>query len=249
MRGHTIGEVAKLARISIKTLHHFDKIGLLKPSQRDESGYRRYSREDLLKLQSVLFYRELKFPLKEIKKLLDAPDVNLLGHLQHHKKLLEAEQNRMKTLLNTLTKTIQHLENTMPITEEELYEGFSKEEIEAINKEVDTKYDPKIVAESRKRVQQMNKNQWNDVKLLADDINQKLAALISFPIDAPEVQEQIVRHHEWVNTFYDCSLEMYAGLSDLYVQDERFKANYDSVKPGLAEFLSKAMKKYVEKGT
>ena len=247
MRGLRIGEVSKITGITIKTLRHFDKIDLLRPSSRDESGYRRYSRQDLLKLQSVLFYRELKIPLNEIKQLLNQNEIQLIDHLKNHEKSLNSELERIQTLLKTLNKTIKHMENNTPITEEELYEGFSKEEIKAIKTEVQEKYDPKIVVESQNKVKSWTRDQLNSNKQVEASINFQLSELMHLPIDSPKVQEQIAKHFDWVNQFYTCTNEIYIGLSDLYVTDARFMSHYEEIKPGLAQFLSKAMKVYIEK--
>ena len=136
----------------------------------------------------------------------------------------------------------------MEMTDEELYEGFTKEQITAIQREVREKYDPAIVKESQERVRKMSKAQWQAMKKDGDEIPRALAALMDSnakPDSAP-VQQLIARHHAWIGRFYTVSPEMYRGLGQMYVEDARFRANYDKYRPGLADFMCAAMEYYCD---
>jgi DNA-binding transcriptional MerR regulator len=244
---YKIGDVSQLTGLSIRALHHFDEIGLLIPAHRDPSGYRRYNRENLLRLQHILVLRELGMPLSEIHKALQngpQPDLNALK--SHRQNLMERRASLDK-LLQTLTKTINTMENNTLVTEAELFEGFSKHEIDAINAEVDATWDPATVAESRRRTASFTKAQWNSVKAHGTDVEQNLAASMHLPADSDAVQALVKQHHAWIEHFYPCTKAMYLGLASLYLEDERFTAHYERIKPGLAAFLSNAMVVFANK--
>lgn len=165
MRNYSIGELAKLAGVSIRTLRYYDKIGLLKPAVRADSNYRYYGKEELYRLQQILFFKELDFELKKIRTLLDDPDFDQLKALAFQRKQIAGRKHRLEKLLITLDKTITELkkENSM-LTDKELYEGFSKEEISKIKKEVQEKFDAKVVEESQVNVNKMTKSDFEAIK-------------------------------------------------------------------------------------
>ena len=178
-RVYAVKALAKMAGVSVRTLHHYDHIGLLEPSSRTAAGYRLYGQKDLLRLQQILFYRELDFPLNEIKKILDRPGFKLTKALENHREMLRERADRLARLLNTIDKTIQKLEEeNVGMTDEELYEGFSKEQIEGYRREVRERYDPMLVEESERRVRNMSKEQWKAIKQTGDEIPRRLAGLV-----------------------------------------------------------------------
>lgn len=242
MEKYTVSIVAKISGVTIRTLQHYDKIGLLKPFERARSGYRYYRKEELYRLQQILFFKELGFSLKKISHILDDPSFDLEEALVYQKETLEQRKVRLHLLLNTIDKTIQQLkeENKM-ITDEELYEGFSEEEVAAWKQEVDEKYDAEVVAESYRNVKKMTKREFADVKAEQENVAKELAEVMDQPIDSDIVQSLIKRHHSTNERFYKTSAEVYKGLGDMYVNDERFTAFYDKYKPGLARFLREAM--------
>ncbi len=248
MRVYTVSRLAKLAGVSVRTLHHYDKTGLLKPSFRSDSGYRKYQREELFRLQQILFYRELDFSLTEIKEILDDPDYDEVQALINHRKSIEQRIERLSSLLSTIDKTIKHYkEDTMTLTDEELYEGFSEEQIERYNKEVDEKYDPELVKTSRQRMSKMSRSEWLETKDEGDAITRELADLIGKASpDSKEVQVIIKRHHEWIEKFYPANAGTYKGLGKTYTENPEFRAFYDKYKTGLAKFLCAAMEYYAD---
>ena len=246
---YTVGQLAKMAGVSVRTLHHYDEIGLLGPLDRTAAGYRLYGEQDLLRLQQILFFRELDFALDEIRHILDDPDFDPLAALASHRRLLQERAARIGRLLNTIDRTIAKLtEDDMDekVTDEELYAGFTDEQVQRYEREVREQYDPELVAESNRRVRNMSKAQWQALLGEGEEINQGLAALMDRDADDPEVQALIARHYTMMNQFYSVSAEGYRGLGQLYVTNDEFRAYYDKYGPGLADFLQPAMAYYAE---
>lgn len=244
---HTVHQLGRLAGISVRTLHHYDHIGLLKPSARTAAGYRLYGTEDLFRLQQILLYREVDLPLDEIRRILDDPGFDPVRALAQHRRMLELQTERLAHLLHTIDRTIARLtEVDMSLTDEELYEGLPKEQVERWKREVDERYDPKLVAESNRRVHAMSREQWNGVEAEGDAIAQRMAELMGGAAGDPEVQTTIARQHAWIEIFYPCSAEMFQGLGRHYAEHPEFRANCDRYRPGLADFMRDAMAYYAE---
>jgi len=247
MTAYTVKQLAKLAGVSVRTLHHYDHIGLLRPSSRTQAGYRLYQRADLLRLQQILFFKELDFSLSEIRDILDNPDFDEVKALEDHRQLLEQRAERIVLLINTIDKTINRLtEDTMPLTDAELYEGFTDAEIQKIKQEVQEHYDSELVKISNQNVRNMSKSQFQDVKEEGENIAREMAELMDQDVANPEVQALIARHHALNEQFYPTSAEMYRGLGQMYTQDDRFRAYYDKYHVGLADFMAAAMAYYAE---
>ena len=239
---YTVQQLARLAKVSVRTLHYYDQIGLLSPGSRSPAGYRQYGQVELLRLQQILFFKELDVPLSEIGRILASPHFDPLQALRQHRQMLEAQASRLAVLLQTIDRTIERItEQTMTLSDEELYEGFTQEQIQRYNREVDQKYAPQLVAESKKRVSKMSKEQWQSVRAEGEAIPRLLAPLLSQPASDPRVQALIQRHHAWIENFYPCSAEVYRGLGHLYTENDEFRANYDVHAPGLADFMQQAM--------
>ena len=245
---YSVRDLARLAGISVRTLHHYDQIGLLMPSSRTAAGYRQYGADDLMRLQQILFFKELDVPLGEIRAILDDPDFDQVMALENHRRLLQLRAERLAHLIRTVDKTIQTLtEDTMMVTDEELYEGFSKEQIESYETEARERWgSTNAYAESRQRVRNMSKAQWSAVKDQGDEATRLMAGLMDRDPADPEVQAAIARHHAWIENFYTASAEMYTGLGQMYADDERFRAFYDAYAPDLADFMRDAMAIYAD---
>jgi MerR family transcriptional regulator, thiopeptide resistance regulator len=221
----------------VRTLHPF----------RSESGYRKYQREDLLRLQQILFYGELDFSLTEIKDILDDPEYDEVKALKDHRNTIEKRIERLSNLLKTIDKTISHYkEDTMTLTDEELYEGFSKEQIERYNKEVDEKYGPGTLKASRERIGKLSKEERQKVKDEGGAIAIEMVELMDLPPESKEVQKLVKRHHAWILNFWTPTAETYKGLGRGYIENPEFREFYDKFKPGLAGFLCAAMEYYAD---
>ncbi len=247
MTAYTVKQLAKLAGVSVRTLHHYDHIGLLRPSSRTPAGYRLYQRADLVRLQQILFFKELDFSLAEIRTILDDPDFDEVKALEDHRQLLKQRAARIALLINNIDKTIHRLtENTMPLTDAELYEGFTNAEILEMKQEVQERYDPELIDISNKNVRNMSKTQFQNVKEEGENIASAMAELMDKDVASPEVQVLIARHHALNEQFYPTSAEMYRGLGQMYTQDDRFRVYYDKYRVGLADFMAAAMTYYAE---
>ncbi|MCB2209543.1 MerR family transcriptional regulator [bacterium] len=246
---YTIGKLAHLAGVSVRTLRHYDQIGLLQPGGRDPSNdYRQYGYDDLLRLQQILFFRELDVPLKQIKRILDDPLLDRAKMLRQHHHSLALQVKRLQTLQHTIEKTTQNLEEegAMPLTDKELYEGFDRETVERYQKEVREQYDPDIVDLADRNVRKMSKTQWASVKEEGGEIARALAELMDRAPSDPEVQTLAARQHAWLEHFYPVSAERFRGLASLYTTNPEFRAFYDTFAPGLADFLKQAMDYYAD---
>lgn len=249
-KAYTVSQVAHLAGVSVRTLHHYDEIGLLRPPARSPAGYRLYRQADLLRLQQILFYREMDMPLAEIRQVLDDPDFDPVAALHEHRRALEERAGRVGRLLQTVDRTIlsltEDLMNDDKVTDAELYAGFTDQQREEYAREVAERYDPAIVAESNRRVREMTKGQWAALGEESAAITQGLAALLDRAPDDPAVQALIARHFATMNLFYTVTPQIYRGLGEMYMSDERFRAHYDQQAAGLADFMQAAMAVYAD---
>ncbi|NJO01780.1 MAG: MerR family transcriptional regulator, partial [Bacteroidia bacterium] len=178
MKNYGVKALSKLSGVSVRTLHYYDKIGLLKPSNRTEAGYRYYGEKELLRLQQILFYRELGFPLKEILNLLDAPDFDLIDALENHTLALKARQKRITKLLATIDRTIHNLKKGKIMSEPEmLYEGLPKEVGTIYRQEAIEKYGKETVEKSEKALLSLGKEGFEQLKKEAEQIAAQLFAL------------------------------------------------------------------------
>lgn len=241
---YTVKQVAQIARVSIRTLHHYDEIGLLKPAGHSGAGYRLYDESNLERLQQILFFKELGFDLAEIARILSDPKFNRKRALVQHRKLLHERRDRIAQLIASVDRTLKAIERGKPMNAN-MFEGFdaAKYEEEAREKWGGTpEWD-----ESAKRWKNYTRKDWDAIKREGGEIMTKIVALMDRRPSDPEVQRWIGRHHGQINDrFYVCSAEIYRGLADGYAQDPRFKAFYENIKPGLAQFMSDAMKVYAD---
>lgn len=250
MAGYTVKELSALAGVSVRTLHHYDQIGLLKPENRSEAGYRYYGKKELLRLQQILFYRELDFPLQEIKEILDKEDFDLLASLEYHRTQLKDRAEQMQKLLMTIDKTIEDLKNDQNMmTDKELYEGFSEEQAKAYRKEASERWSEERVKQSEERIKKLGPKGWEELKLQGDAITREMAALIGKNPKSAEVQTVIAKYYTYLSNFYEVTEEIFRGLGRTYIEDERFTATYEKYAKGLATFMNEAMQAFCDAGS
>lgn len=240
MAQYAVKKLAEMAGVSVRTLHHYDRIGLLQPSVRTEAGYRLYGEKELLRLQQILFYKEMDFELKTIADLLDDPDFDMVAALQRHKQSLLQRKERIATLLETLDKTIDHLENKQKMKPEDLYKGLPKEQAQAWRKEAMERW-PDQVKHSEEQLLKLSPQEFETLgKNFAANWEQ-LAAITGKDPHSPEVQRLISDHYHFIRQFWGKPegdiTAAYKGLGDLYATDER----YTSSNPAFGAFLQKAM--------
>ena len=253
MKKYAVKEVANMSGITIRTLHHYDKIGLLKPLYRAESRYRYYGEAELLRLQQILFYKELGFPLQEIKEVLDDPDFELIAALENHKAALLTRQQRIDTLLRTIDQTIINLThgNTMK-NPKELYEGLPKEVGTTYRDAAIAEYGKEMVEHAEQELMKLGKEGFKQLQAEFDQINRALFDRRTENPEGDAVQQLIIRHYGAIRAFWgtagteDPQAEAYAGLGQLYVADERFTVMDGQPQPEFALFLQKAMEYFAD---
>lgn len=242
---YTVKKVASIANISVRTLHHYDAIGLLKPESVSESGYRLYSDKDLERLQQILFYRELGFDLKEIKRIMNSPLYDRKTALEEHRLMLTAQRKRIDTLIASVDKTLDAVKKGKKMTAEEMFEGLDKAQVDEWTKEAYEKYDKALVDESVRRTSKYTKEDWVRIMAEGKKNHDDIAALMDKGPADPEVQRLIGEWHAMIcKYYYECTMEIFRGLGELYVNDPRFKANYEQIKPGMAQFMHDAIMIY-----
>lgn len=240
MNMKTVKQVSKLTGISVRTLHHYDAIGLLKPSKVTEAGYRLYDDKALKRLQNILLFRELQFPLKEIA-ILDSPDFDPSEAIQQQIKLLELQKNHIEKLISFAREIQQKGVNKMN------FNVFDKTEIEKYSAEVKSKWGSTKVYE-----QYQQKNREKSSSELAETANRfmsvftAIGSLKHLPPSDKKVQEKIGELQRFItDNYYNCTDEILKGLAQMYVCDERFKRNIDEAGgEGTAEFIRQAILVY-----
>ncbi len=248
MKQYTVKQLAGLAGVSIRTLHYYDEVGLLKPSFRTEANYRLYKEVDLYRLQQILFYRELDLPLKEILHLLDSSRFDLVAALLKHRQELIRRSKKMEKLVKTIDKTILRLKGEkVMLNDEELYEGFSKEKQEQYRKEAKELYGADAVEKANKQIRKMSKEQWLALQKEGDDVFKELSLFMDRDLASPVVQDLVAKHHLWIEKFFQANRTVYAGLAESYASHPDFRKYFDKYAQGFADFLRAAMDIYSSK--
>jgi len=242
--GYTVGRVAALSGVTIRTLHHYDEVGLLSPVGRSAAGYRIYEDRDLERLQRILFYRELGFTLDEISTIVDDPRTDALGHLRRQRGLLNERIERLSAMVEAIDYELEARTMDIPLTPEERLEVFGEFRPEDYAEEAEQRWgETAAYKESQRRVASYTKEDWQALKAEEKEIRARLAAALESGLapDSEEAMAAAEAHRQHISSwFYECSYEMHRGLTEMYVSDERFRSNYDSQTPGLADFIREA---------
>ena len=241
----TVKQLSKLAGVTPRTLHHYDDIGLLKPSRVGDNGYRYYGEEALLRLQQILFYRELDIPLDDIKKIMGRRDFDVLGALQSHKYALKKQVTRLNRLIDTVDNTINHLKGNNIMSEKAYFEGFNEEQQEKYALEAEELYGAEGVRASMKKWKGYSAEQKRRIMEEGSKNYTDMIAAMPKGADSPEVQGIIERWRTHMDYFWTPKLEQLLDLVNGYNDDPRFKENFDKMHPRLAEFMREAVRVYV----
>ncbi len=243
---YKVKDIADIVGTSVRTLHHYDYIGLLTPDSVTEKGYRLYSLENLERLQQILFFKELDFNLNEIKEILDNPNFDKKEALNNHKKLLEEKVRRLKRIINTVDNTINNMEEGIAMNEKIMFDGFNSDEINKYKEEVKDKYGKTdAYREYKNKTFNYKKGDWNNLNKEMLDIFKRISDKMDLDPGSNEVQELVEEWRNYISkNLYNCSKQIFKSLGEMYVCDERFKNNIDKIKYGLAQFLSDAIKIY-----
>jgi DNA-binding transcriptional MerR regulator len=249
----TVKQVAAASGVSVRALHHYDEIGLLKPAAVGANGYRYYGRAELLRLQQILFHRELGFSLEETRQALDAPGFDRAAALKAHRAKLEAETNRFRQLMKTIDLTLASLEGEAKMDEKAMYRGFDPEKQADYERELIGRYGAEMQGHIDSAKQGMADWKQADFDALqaegeAIEAGMAKALVDGLPAGSAAVGALMRRQHGWVARHWNRPVPAAAfiGLGQMYVDDPRFRARYDDRQFGLAEYMAAAMKAYAE---
>lgn len=246
---YSVQQLASLAGVSVRTLHYYDEMNLLKPARKERNGYRQYEETQLLRLQQIMFFRELDFSLETIQKILSSPQFDMRLALHEQKNLIKLKRHRLDRLITTIDKTIKKINKEINMQDKELYGNFSKEEMDKYSEEAQKRWGhTDAFKQSQERVKKMGKDGLAKVIKDASELTQTIATAMKSGQDpkSEAVQSLIARHYEGLRAFYEPNLQMYRGMAKMYVDDPRFKANYENVAIGLAKFMSDGMLYFAE---
>jgi len=247
---YTIQKLASLAGVSTRTLRYYDEIGILKPARINSSGYRIYGQQEVNVLQQIMFYRELGVSLDQIKNIITNPDFNPSTTLKEHREQLLAKRKQIDLLLNNVEKSLASIEGRITMSDQEKFEGFKKQMVEENEKnygeEIRKKYGEETVEASNAKLMNMSQDDYEAVTKLSEHFNSALVEAYKTGDPASEeAQKAADLHKQWLTYFWPSySKEAHAGLAQMYVDDERFKAYYEKIQPGSTEFLRDAIHIY-----
>lgn len=242
---HSVGQVARLTDVTVRTLHHYDAIGLLSPSVRTAAGYRRYTEADLDRLRTIVGYRALDFPLDRIATMLDDPDTNVVSHMRRQHAMLTKRAGGIQRMIGALERLLEaHAMNynLTPEERKEVWGDFQPEDYEAEARE--RWGETEAYRQSQNRTKNYTKDDWLAIKRENQENTERLAALMTagVPATSVEAMDLAEEHRQHISRwYYDCSYEIHRGLGQMYVDDPRFTATYEAAGQGFARYLRDAI--------
>jgi DNA-binding transcriptional MerR regulator len=243
----TVKQLSDLAGITRRTLHYYDEIDLLKPTETGSNGYRYYGEDAILRLQQILLYRQLGLSLDMIRKILNNPSFDVIAALQNHKKELKKRVDQLQRLEKTVDDTILYIEGKKQMSQKQLFEAFSEEEQAKYEEEAKQMYDPEIVKTSNEKWRKLTDAEKQQIGEESNTVYRDILQAMPNGASSPEVQACIERWRKHMEHFWSPNDDQLLGLANLYNDDPRFKANFDKIDPQLAAFMREAVKIYVEK--
>ena len=247
-----IRALAQLAGVSTRTLRYYDQIGLLKPSEVTEGGYRLYGPDQAARLQQILFYRERGFDLKTIRSILDDPDFDMLRAMEEHLGALEQQKADTEALIAAVQKTIRHLKGECDMDDKERFQAWKDRQVREneskYGAEARQKYGDGQVDAANQKLMGLSPEQADRWRALDREILERLEAAVSagLPADSDECARIAELHRQWLRiTMPQYTPQMHRGIAALYVADERFTAYYDRAIPGCAQLLSDAVQRWI----
>lgn len=244
---YTVKELSTLAGVSVRTLHYYDQIGLLSPARIAENGYRQYDDAALLRLQQILFYRELDFKLADIKELLDSPAFEQVSALESHWDALWARLARTERLIKTVEDTILHLKGEKEMSKKALFQAFSEEQQEEYAKQAEQQYDAETVRESNRKWKNYSAEKKQAILDEGNQVYEDMIAAMPKGADSSEAQACVERWRSHMDYFWTPNLDQLLGLATMYGENPAFKKNFDSMHADLADFMREAVAIYVAK--
>jgi DNA-binding transcriptional MerR regulator len=243
---YTVKQLAQLAGVSVRTLHHYDEIGLLTPPVIGANGYRYYDERSALRLQSILFYRELDFTLEAIKAVLDRPDFDALTALQEQRSALEAKLGRLHRLIATIDDTIGHLKGEKTMSTKQLFAGLTLEQEKAYTDEAATRWGEKGVRASQQKYNAYSAAEKARIGAEGEAVYRDLLAAMPDGPAAPAVQACVERWRRHIGYFWTPNDQQCLALATGYRDDPAFRKTYDAIHPELAAFMVEAVRIYIE---
>lgn len=247
----TVSQVARLVGVSVRTLHHYDEIGLLRPSERSEAGYRLYSAADLERLQQVLFFRALDFQLDEVARIMTDRDFDVGGALRLQRQLLEKRLVETRGLIAGVDAALTRFEKGHAMAGNEAEAVFKDFNPEDYEDEVEQRWgDTEAYMESKRRTARYTPHDWDTIKKEGGDLFVRLADLMTAgkaPADAAAVELAEAHRKHIERWFYPCPKSMHRALGEGYVDDPRFTANIDRIREGLSRYLRDAFRANAER--
>ena len=245
LKALTVGEVARVARVSVRALHHYDELGLLNPSSRSEAGYRLYTTADLERLQQILFFRELGFALDDIGRIMSDADFDRRHALLAQRSLLAEKSRRVISMLSAVDAALAALEEGTHVDKEEMFEAFGDFDPSEYEDEVRERWgETDAYKESARRTSGYTKADWERFKAESEEISSSIAALMDEGVapDDTRAMDAVDRARLQIDAwFYPCSHAMHVGLAEMYVADPRFTATYEKIRPGMAQYVHNAV--------
>jgi MerR family transcriptional regulator, thiopeptide resistance regulator len=245
MSDYKVGQVTRLSGVSVRTLHHYDEIGLLVPSGRSDAGYRLYSAADLSRLRRILFYRELDFSLEQIAEILADPGVGAEGHLRRQHRLLRERLARTQALLEAIETEMEAQAMGISLTPEEQLEVFGTDQVPEWQREAKDRWgDTEAWRESQRRTATYTKEDWIEI---TGEAGANQAAFVGVmrsgaPADGEQAMDLAEAHRRHIcRWFYECDHRMHGNLAEMYVADPRFRESYERQASGLAAFVHDAI--------
>lgn len=244
---YTVQQLAKAAGISVRTLHYYDEIGLLTPSSVRSNGYRMYEGKELIRLQQILFFRELEFSLADIKKIMNDKTYDQDAVLVQQRKLLGMKKTRVEQLIATIDRTRASLKGGEIMSTDDVFDGFDEKQVQQYQEEAKKRWgDSDAYKQSAERTKHWTREDHKRIYAEGRVFTKKLAEALENGVETPVAQTMIAEHYKSIQQFFDCSLEMYRGISELYVTDSRYGKYYESIQPGLAEKVRDAIVYYCD---
>jgi DNA-binding transcriptional MerR regulator len=241
---YTVKQLADLAGVSVRTLHYYDALGLLKPQARSANRYRRYGEDDALRLQQILFFRELGLGLEEIGRIVASPDFDVLAALEGHRILLGKRAARTRELIRTVDKTIRKMKGEIEMDIKEYYQGLNNEEVESYRKEARERWGEKTIADSEARVVKMGKEKFAALQMEGGAIFKAISEHTGKGASSKEVQALVAEWRNWLENFAHYSDEAVLGLGKAYSQDPRFAKFFEKYGKDFPAFFTRAIEYY-----
>lgn len=237
----TVKQLASLSGVSGRTLHYYDEIDLLKPASVGGNGYRYYDQDSALRLQQILFFRELGFSLNDIKGIMLRDDFDMLYALEQHRSGLAKRAERLKHLITTVDRTIAHLKGNTAMSKDDIFNGFNEAQENEWVEEAREQYDPELVDASVKRWNSYDDDKKSDIRVTYDAVFRAMQENRDKGIASFEVQEQVARLHRNIENFYECPWPMFRALAEGYESSPDFNANISKYGDGLPTFVKDAV--------